>query len=45
LVAGGRARLVWSNERARVLAVASRGDGDLRSLFEWWTTVPGPEEK
>jgi hypothetical protein len=45
LVAGGHARLVWSNERARVLAFASRGDGDLRSLFEWWTTVPGPEEK
>jgi len=45
VVVGGRAHLVWSSERARVLAVASRGDGDLRSLFEWWSTVPGPEEQ
>src|SRR6185503_7462588 len=34
----GRARLVWSNERSRVLAIASRADGDLRSLYQWWTT-------
>lgn len=40
----GRARLVWSSERSRVLAIASRADGDLRSLYEWWTTVPGPND-
>ena len=41
---GGRARLVWTSERSRVLATASRDDGDLRSLFQWWTTVPGPSD-
>ena len=40
----GRARLVWSSERSRVLAIASRADGDLRSLYQWWTTVPGPND-
>jgi len=42
LLVEGRARLVWSSERSRVLATATRADGDLRSLYEWWTTVPGP---
>ena len=36
------ARLVWTNEAVRVLGVATRADGDLRSLYQWWTTVPGP---
>ena len=39
---GGRARLVWTSEHDRVLAIASRDDRDLRSLFEWWSAVPGP---
>jgi hypothetical protein len=43
-VVGGHARVVWSSEHHRVLAIASRGDGDLQSLFAWWTTVPGPED-
>jgi hypothetical protein len=38
----GRARLVWTDARARVIADATRTDADLRSLYEWWTTVPGP---
>jgi hypothetical protein len=38
----GRARLVWTDEAVRVLGVATRADGDLRSLYQWWTTVPGP---
>ena len=42
-VVEGRARLVWTSERNHVLALASRADADLRSLFEWWTTVPGPD--
>jgi hypothetical protein len=41
-LAAGRANLVWSTEQSRVLAIASRSDGDLRSLYQWWTTVPGP---
>jgi hypothetical protein len=43
-VVAGRARLVWSSEQtgAPVLAIASRADGDLRLLYQWWTTVPGP---
>jgi hypothetical protein len=36
------ARLVWTNEAAKILGVASRADSDLRSLYQWWTTVPGP---
>ena len=38
----GNARIVWTDERVRVLATASRADDDLRSLYVWWTTVPGP---
>jgi hypothetical protein len=38
----GRARLEWTTARARVIAIATRVDGDLRSLYEWWTSVPGP---
>jgi hypothetical protein len=38
----GRARLVWTSEPTGVLAVATRADGDLRSLYQWWATVPGP---
>jgi hypothetical protein len=38
----GEARLVWTSEATRVLGVATRADGDLRSLYQWWTTVPGP---
>jgi hypothetical protein len=38
----GRARIVWSNERVTVMGIASRADADLRSLYQWWTTVPGP---
>jgi hypothetical protein len=43
-LAKGRAQLVWSSEQtgALVLAIASRADGDLRSLYQWWTSVPGP---
>jgi hypothetical protein len=41
-VVAGKARLVWTSEAAGVLGVATRADGDLRSLFQWWTTVPGP---
>jgi len=36
------ARIVWTDERTRVLATAARADADLRSLYVWWTTVPGP---
>jgi hypothetical protein len=39
---GRRARIVWSNERVAVLGTAGRADADLRSLYQWWTTVPGP---
>jgi hypothetical protein len=48
----GRARIVWSTEHVgggtdagpdvAVIGVATRADGDLRSLYQWWTTVPGP---
>jgi len=38
----GTARLVWTSEEALVLGLASRSDGDLRTLYQWWTTVPGP---
>jgi hypothetical protein len=41
----GRARVVWTNERAGVLGSATRADGDLRSLYQWWTTVPGPVDR
>lgn len=43
-VVEGRAQLVWTSEGSRVLAIASRADGDLRSLYQWWTTVPGPHD-
>jgi hypothetical protein len=38
----GAARIEWTDDARRVLAVATRADGDLRSLYTWWTTVPGP---
>lgn len=38
----GHARIVWTSERECVLASADRADAELRSLYEWWTTVPGP---
>ena len=39
---GRRARITWTTEAAAVLASATRSDGDLRSWYQWWTTVPGP---
>jgi hypothetical protein len=42
-VLDGEAEIIWSSERAVVLGTADRSDGDLRSLYEWWTTVPGPK--
>jgi hypothetical protein len=39
---GRRARITWTTEAAAVLASATRSDGDLRALYQWWTTVPGP---
>ena len=41
----GTARLVWTSEQALVLGLASRSDGDLRTLYQWWTTVPGPNAR
>ncbi|HEY5013523.1 MAG TPA: hypothetical protein VIK61_12560, partial [Acidimicrobiia bacterium] len=43
----GHARIAWTSEHAgaddvAVLAVATRSDADLRALYQWWTTVPGP---
>jgi hypothetical protein len=40
----GRAHIEWTDEALHVIAVATRSDGDLRSLYAWWTTVPGPVE-
>ena len=42
VLVAGRARLEWTTDALRVLAVATRADSDLRSLYEWWTSVPGP---
>lgn len=51
-ITGGRARIVWTSERVdvggvaglgvAVLGIATRADTDLRSLYRWWATVPGP---
>jgi hypothetical protein len=41
-LAEDRAEIVWFSEPAAVLGVATRADADLRSLYQWWTTVPGP---
>ncbi len=41
-VAAGNARLVWTSEATKVLGLATRTDRDLRTLYQWWTTVPGP---
>jgi hypothetical protein len=38
----GEARLEWTSERAGVLGIATRADADLRSLYQWWTSAPGP---
>lgn len=40
--AGARATIVWTDDRMHTLATAGRADADLRSLYLWWTTVPGP---
>jgi hypothetical protein len=39
----GTARLMWTSEEALVLGLATRSDSDLRALYQWWTTVPGPD--
>ncbi len=41
-LAEDRAEIVWFSEPAAVLGVTTRADADLRSLYQWWTTVPGP---
>lgn len=38
------ARIEWTDDALDVVATATRTDGDLRSLYVWWTTVPGPVE-
>jgi hypothetical protein len=41
-VAGAAAELVWSDDRARLVARAVRHDGDLAALWRWWVTdAPG----
>jgi hypothetical protein len=36
---GGGAWIYWSFDRGKVLAFASRADGDFDALHRWWKNV------
>lgn len=36
LTGSREAQLIWTYEDGQLLAIANRGDGDLRTLYRWW---------
>jgi serine/threonine-protein kinase len=39
---GGTAKIGWTDDRVRIAARATRGDGNQRALYSWWAASGGP---